>query len=606
MEEGNRPIRELLGRGELLGAYDLAADRVAADPTDREARYLGILALARAGATDRALRALEASGLDDGLTAPDRQLGPGLEEDVAALRARIDKDRALRVDGEVRRRHARASAERYEQVHDATGGTFPLVNAATMWLLAGDRDRSSSLARAVLDSERSDDGGDGLASYWSAVTVAESALLLTDVERASAAIVDAAALAAGDLSARASTRRQLRLVCGLVGLPVDVLAPLANPGVVHYCGHRIAAAAGGAGGVGRFEADAEREVARRFAQAFEEFGVGIGYGSLASGADILAAEALLDRGAELHVWLPFDEAEFVDVSVAPAGSGWVDRFERCLDAANSVGMASVGASIGDPVLFDHCARLAMGHAVIRAEHLDADVVQVALWDERPSGETAGTAIDVERWRASGRSTIVLKPPPTSVPPPLDPAGVDRVRRVERAMVFADVAGFSRLADREVDVYDRHVLTALARTIDGFGDAVLLRETWGDGIYLVLADVTAAAACALALQETMASIDLPALGLGALRGLRVGAHVGPVLDGWDPITGRNRISGRHVTTTARVEPRTPEGDVYVTEHFAAIAVLDTAGAVRCQYVGRVPAAKDYGDLPMYLLAGSDPA
>ena len=57
----------------------------------------------------------------------------------------------------------------------------------------------------------------------------------------------AAALAVDDLSARASTRRQLRMVCGLVGLSAEVLAPLGNPGVVHYCGHRISAP----GGVGR-------------------------------------------------------------------------------------------------------------------------------------------------------------------------------------------------------------------------------------------------------------------------------------------------------------------------------------------------------------------
>lgn len=209
--------------------------------------------------------------------------------------------------------------------------------------------------------------------------------------------------------------------------------------------------------------------------------------------------------------------------------------------------------------------------------------------------------------------VVNLPPRASEAPgakgPVGPVGaagpVDAAaRRVVRALVFADVAGFSRLADDEVETYDRHVLTALAATIDRFGDAVLLRETWGDGIYLVIDEVPTAAACALALQRTIADIDLGGLGLGELRGLRVGAHVGPVLSGWDPITDRLRVSGRHVTTTARIEPRTPEGDVYVTEHFAAAVVLAAAGEIACQYVGRVPAAKDYGELPMYLLSGTD--
>jgi class 3 adenylate cyclase len=130
--------------------------------------------------------------------------------------------------------------------------------------------------------------------------------------------------------------------------------------------------------------------------------------------------------------------------------------------------------------------------------------------------------------------------------------------------------------------------------------VLLRETWGDGIYLVFDEVEAAARCALGLQRTFASFDLEELGLAQLRGLRVGAHVGPVLAGWDPITRRARFSGRHVTTTARIEPRTPEGDVYATQQFAAVAMVDAPGVVDCQYVGRVPSAKGFGDLPMYLL------
>ena len=35
----------------------------------------------------------------------------------------------------------------------------------------------------------------------------------------------------------------------------------------------------------------------------------VGYGQLACGADILIAEALLDRGGELHVVLPFAEED---------------------------------------------------------------------------------------------------------------------------------------------------------------------------------------------------------------------------------------------------------------------------------------------------------
>lgn len=59
-------------------------------------------------------------------------------------------------------------------------------------------------------------------------------------------------------------------------------------------------------------------------------------------------------------------------------------------------------------------------------------------------------------------------------------------------------------------------------------------------------------------------------------------------------------GVHVTRTARIEPRTPEGDVYVTDAFASLLVLEADRSLSCQYVGHIPTAKDYGTFPMYVL------
>ena len=59
-------------------------------------------------------------------------------------------------------------------------------------------------------------------------------------------------------------------------------------------------------------------------------------------------------------------------------------------------------------------------------------------------------------------------------------------------------------------------------------------------------------------------------------------------------------GAHVSRAARSEPITPEGNVYVTQHFAAGLALDPAREFDCDYVGTIPAAKGYGDLEMYLL------
>ena len=58
-------------------------------------------------------------------------------------------------------------------------------------------------------------------------------------------------------------------------------------------------------------------------------------------------------------------------------------------------------------------------------------------------------------------------------------------------------------------------------------------------------------------------------------------------------------GAHVSRTARIEPVTPPAEVYVTEQFAARLALESA-AFDCNYVGVMPAAKDFGVMRMYHL------
>ena len=52
--------------------------------------------------------------------------------------------------------------------------------------------------------------------------------------------------------------------------------------------------------------------------------------------------------------------------------------------------------------------------------------------------------------------------------------------------------------------------------------------------------------------------------------------------------------------ARIEPRTPEGEVYVTHPFAALAALAGDLSIACQYVGTLPTAKGLGSLPVFAL------
>jgi hypothetical protein len=565
-------------RGELLAAVDLAEQGLEEHPGATELQYRAVLALARAGSTEQAARRFEEYGLRDVGT-----------EDVLSLEARIAKDVALAAAGDEGRLLALRSAALYAKAFDATGGYYPAINAATLMLVGENREASRTLARTALDRLR-ESGEEG---YFAAATEAEGRLLLGEVEAARDALERAAELHGGDYGAVSTTRRQLRLVCERTGIDPEILSALAGPRVLHYCGHRISF-----DGSGPFRVDDEEAVAAAIRGELDRRPAAYAYGSLANGADILAAEALLERGAELHVVLPFAEDEFVAASVAGSDGDWVARYGRCRAAATQVTYATDDAFLDDDVLYRYGSELAMGLALLRARFVDGEALQLALWDGAPARGRAGTAIDVAAWGAGGHETTVLAPPG---------AGSDgtvaeperRQGRVVRAMLFADVRGFSKLGDAQLPRFNEHVLGAFAEALGRHDDAVSFRNTWGDGLYVVMDDAVRAAECALDLQAAMGALDLAAAGLPAHLALRLGAHVGPVFELHDPVLGIASYGGSQVSRTARIEPVTPAGAVYVTEPFAAALEL-AAAPFACDYVGHMPAAKDFGRLRMYRL------
>ena len=598
-------------RGELLSAFDIAERGLEQHPDDVALKHRAVLALARAGATEEAGRRFERYGLQR-----------SSDEEVAALRARIAKDIALACEGGERRRLARSAADLYGAIFARTGGYYPAINAATMWLVGGDPARARRLADTVLDILSTSDEP----SYWTAATEAEAQLLRGEETRAARAIERAASLHQLDYAALATTRRQLRLICEVQGIDPNMLSILAGPGVVHFCGHRIAGPE-----PARFPAAAEPAVAAGINEIVARDTPGYAYGSLASGADILWAEALLAAGAEVHVVLPFARVEFIKESVAPSGREWIERFDRCLDQAASVRFATDDAYLGDEVLFRYCSELAMGLALLRARYLDADVRQLTVWDRAPANGVAGTATDVGAWRRRGGTVTLIRPtidpsaaevvgptegvtsaslqhaddqrdptPGPAVPEQAPSRATPDEGRVVRAMLFADVKGFSVLNDEQLVSFVKCVLGAFAHALERHRGDIWYRRTWGDAVFVVLTDAVTTALCALDLQDAMASVDLEAEGLPGHLALRLGAHVGPVVRCHDPIVNGPDFTGSHVTRTARIEPVTPPGAVYVTEPFAAALVLAGRRDLTCDYVGHMPMAKNYGRLRMYRL------
>jgi hypothetical protein len=602
----------ILRLGAPLPAHDVLAEGLAAHPADVRLRQLQALALARSGAAAKAhalLRALFAEGHADGET-----LG---------ILARTCKDlSAAAADAGARRDWLRQAHERYGDAYrlagvrqDADGALYTGINAASTALLLGERSAAQRFAReARAWCERRLARS---ADYWAEATLAEAALILGEWEEAERRYRRAAELGGGNLGDVASTRRQARLLLGHLGRDPGQLDDCFRIGpVVVFAGHRLDRPGRPEP---RFPAALAPAVGQALAERLEALGARIGFASAADGADILFLEALLARGGEAHVVLPYSPAQF-RADQADAGPGeWDARHARVLAAAAEVVTASEQTRPSGSAVFEYAAALLYGWAKLWAQQLDTPLVPLAVWDGRSGDGQGGTAAAVARWRELGHEVQVIdlaqlrgesgRPPhrartPVTAPaPPAGSAPLGLGPQTVMAVLFADAVGYSKLTEEQVGRFVEHFLGAVAALAARAADArpayaPVTRNTWGDGLYLVFKSVREAGRFALDLCDLVDGNDWTAHGLPAGLSLRVALHAGPVYVGRNPVTGLLDYTGTHVSRAARIEPITPPGHVYASRPFAALAAAEGTAEFGCDYVGQTSLAKGYGTFPTY--------
>lgn len=507
------------------------------------------------------------------------------DADAIALGARLLKDVALGSRGARRIAFAKASRLRYEALSHRFGGVYGAINAATMMLVAGDRAGAAERAMDVLQAPRAQ-GLTGEAAYYDAASRAEALFLVGDLDAARRRLEQALALAPSAYAAHASTLRQMEMLCREVGVDTDWLAPFRPPACAHFTGH--------------IQNVCDQSLRARIDAALRAERIGFGYGGLAAGADIVFAEALLEAGGELHVILPLHRAAFVEVSVAPFGETWLERFERCMARAASVRYASQDPYLGDEQVFAYASQFAIGCAVLRAQTLATEAVQLAAWDGRAAPGPAGVFADMTYWARSGRRAVVIpidRPEPaTSVSKPIAAGS-----RAMKAMLFADVRGFGALRDDQIPAFMEGVMGRLAEVVEALEAPPIHIETWGDGLFLVFDQPIDSALAALALLEAYRAVDLGALGLPRRLGLRIGGHYGPVHLRTNPLTKAPAVVGAHVVVAARIEPDAAPGSAYVSEALAGALATFHGDRVRCGYVGRTQGRKGFPATPIFNLS-----
>lgn len=272
--------------------------------------YPHIIRLARSGSPGRAWSMMVEHGLLDSDT----------DGRALTLQARLVKDQAKRADGAERARLFGQSAKLYAKAGALDNGSYPLINAASLSLLAGKPAQSQKLARDVLAAlDANPDEAE--TPYWLGATRAEALLLLGDELGARRALRHAVDKQPAAYHDHAATLGQFELLCHELNIDGAWLDQIRPPKVIQFCGLMHTEAR---------DTAAQDEIA----SFLERENIGFGYGALAAGADIWIAEALVQRGGELHVILPCEPAAFREHSVTAVDFLWGDRFDRLMDQAD--------------------------------------------------------------------------------------------------------------------------------------------------------------------------------------------------------------------------------------------------------------------------------
>jgi hypothetical protein len=127
----------------------------------------------------------------------------------------------------------------------------------------------------------------------------------------------------------------------------------------------------------------------------------------ACGGDLLFAEAALQRGCRLQLYLPYSEAQFLKASVAFAGQSWVDRYAAV--KANALtriylqpDLLGPPAHDIDPYVRNNLWQLytALAHGIDKLRF-------IALWNGEGGSAPGGTQNMVETVRRYAGQVIVL-------------------------------------------------------------------------------------------------------------------------------------------------------------------------------------------------------
>lgn len=661
-DEWERHARDLLDEGQNFLAHDVCRDGLRLYPNSFKLAIFGAIALSQTGAVDEARKllapVLDAILIDEG---PFRRLQSSLRRAVECMDGECDntletmaelaeslelvrgKKLVASADAETYTALARvfreawlSSGERrdlehcrelflraFHIGHDPRDG----VDAATMALLLGDAPAARALAAKVKEVLGANETSHDLPvddRYILLASLGEAHLLLGEGEEALGVYQWARALEGVHYGTVVAALKQIELLReGGVAIPEELSDIIKPPTVVVFTGHALDRPGEGP----HFPPGLEAAVRAEIAKSLDELDAQIGYSMASCGSDLLFIEAMLERGAEVNVVMPFALDDFIANDVRYGGPRWEMRFKNALKLAASVTYATEERFLGHDMLYRFANQCLHGLSTLRSGFLKTSPYLLAVWDMMPGSLVGGAADFIDQWEDIARLRIIdldglLQQHPELLGeggpalPNLDLGGDEEEGqgRVIRSMLFCDIAGYSKLKEEHIPAF-LEFLDRLKQGISAAGIEPKSINTWGDAIFVVMDKATPMAEYALTLQEVVSRLGEEMIDkLPNPLNLRISLHAGPVFEAIDPIRGNTNFYGSHINRAARLEPVTVIGHVYATQQFVAVLTAEQS-ALRseamnngevfqerffCEYVGVLSLAKDFGKQTVYHL------
>jgi hypothetical protein len=333
----------------------------------------------------------------------------------------------------------------------------------------------------------------------------------------------------------------------------------------------------------RFPAIIELKVKDSIKGAIRTINASIGYTSLASGADILFAEAMAEEGGEVHVLMPFSQADFVNTSLRFAGEQWVARFENLLKRfpVNFITKENYG---GNDDLFSLLGKVIFGSSILRSQTYHQEPFLLTVLSEFDlKQKEGGTRATIQMWPYPQKH-ININPDTMFNPAEVVPYQSDFVRPEMPRITERPVMFIACIELLDVHTIEQERIEKMVKTYAEDQQLSIKMLTINNDTMIMALDTE------IALMDIVKSIWVSTSPFKPEKPLRIGLHVAPV-------TLAAKDDDEDIRFLRAVSQYSPKGSICSSTAFAAVLALHPK-KFQLDYVGSIQLSDESESTGLY--------